>query len=1569
MKKTILFVVFAILVATAVVFFGVRIENSALAQPTEAGSPTQETQTANVPTTTPSNPAQDQPTSQNAKSSPNEPIPVAINIPDAGAPRDFEIALDQAYTKNDDGKGSVVAVQAASPAELETIIANLSPSHAMGAYPVLYERGVERNEFTRRIVTNKITVKLAEGADPSAIAAQAGATSYELPPYAPGFAVLEMETPFETLRASSRLAGQPTIESAEPQLARQQAKRAMPNDALINQQWHLKFNNQSGAVAGTDLNIESVWAYPTAGAGFRGRGVRIGIVDDGVQTNHPDFIGNIDTANDYDWNDSTPNDPSPGAGDDHGTACAGDAAARGNNSIGVSGSAPEATIVGMRLIAAGTSDSQEAEAMSYLPQLIQILSNSWGPSDTGTILEAPGPLTKSALKTSTETGRGGKGTIITWAGGNGRESNDNSNYDGYANSIYTIAVGAFDSLSRQSYYSEPGANLVITSPSNGTAPALGKTTTDRTGSAGYVSGDYESDFGGTSSATPTASGVIALMLEANPNLGWRDVQEILMRSAKKVNPSDTDWKTPVAPHNINHNHKFGGGLIDATAAVSLSGNWTNLGPQLSRVSTQNSLSVAIPNQNPTGITREFTIAPSDNLRVEHVTVTVSITHTARGNLNISLTSPSGTVSRLAEVRSDSNDNYASWTFMTVRNWGENAVGTWRLKISDESNSSNSNGGTLTAASIEIFGSSTAPINPAPTVVLTNPASDTTISPGTSLTLNATATDLTASGANGTVTSVSFLSNGTVLSTDTTAPYSFNWTPSNGTYSIAARATDSENATATTPPVTVTVANRRPSISTATVSPSGSAFSDQSLGVTGLVASDPDSDTISYSYQWQSSLNNATFTDAPGETSQTLAASANRTGLLWRSRITPSDTGGAGEAFLTSAVAINRRPPTTATPGQPFSYDSDLFLRGSETSFTRAAILSEFSQGPSGGSAEWVEFLVLKPGSLRGWKIQDAGGGTVTLADVPAWDNIPAGTLVVIYNGASKDPLLPADDSTPGSDLRMIVSSSNTSLCTGSWPSLSNNGDGILLRDSTNTILSQVGFGTGTTTPNIGAVGGSKSANFRGNTEDGWQQASNWSIETSTTARAKNTTQVLSEDFSSLASGGNTATSGTGSPSSSEITSNLTPNFPLSVKAYQAGGAVKLGTSSLSGSISSKSLDLSAGNYTVSFKVKGWSTIEGNITVTPSTGSAQTVSYTQTISGNFEQKSLSFAGGTSSTTLTFATTAKRAFLDDIVITTGSGGGGNSTSLTLSLSPSTFLETAGANASTATLSISQAPSQNLTANLSSSDTSELTVPATATIPAGQTSITFPVTAIDDDTSDGPQTVTLTAASGNLSATTTATVTDNEVSLNGVTPGSPNGGDNTIWIDQLRSGALNQPALFRLAAGNPAWLSINSTTGLVSGTPTSAGNFTITIERFNSLGETATQSFLLSIPSASNPTFAEWAVGLSNPAPNADPDSDGIPNLLEYFLGLDATARSSTGIVLNAVGGNLTMDYPRSKALSGSSGRAEWTASFSGWSTANVTDSLVTENGTHEIRRATVPIQQGESKKFLRLRVTTP
>ena len=348
-------------------------------------------------------------------------------------------------------------------------------------------------------------------------------------------------------------------------------------------------------------------------------------------------------------------------------------------------------------------------------QIIHILSNSWGPDDDGITLAGPGDLTLEALKSAVLTGRNGKGTIITWAGGNGENVTDNSNYDGYANSIYTIAVGAFDSQSRQAYYSEPGANLVICAPSNGSSPALGIATVDRSGTLGYNDGtdpneisdsNYTQTPGGTSSATPTVSGIIALILEANPNLGWRDVQEIIMRSAKKVDSTDADWKTPIAPDNINHNHKYGAGLIDATAGVSMAVNWVNLSAQLKRSIPQKGLNIAIPNKNTTGITREFVITPQDNLRVEHVTVTVNINHSARGNLKITLTSPNGTVSRLAEVHSDTNDNYANWTFMTVRNWGESALGTWQLKVTDESDVSNTAGGTLTLATMEIFGSTT-----------------------------------------------------------------------------------------------------------------------------------------------------------------------------------------------------------------------------------------------------------------------------------------------------------------------------------------------------------------------------------------------------------------------------------------------------------------------------------------------------------------------------------------------------------------------------------------------------------------------------------------------------------------------------------------------------------------------------------------------------------------------------------------------------------------------------------------------------------------------------------------------
>jgi subtilisin-like proprotein convertase family protein len=944
-----------------------------------------------------------------------------------------------------------------------------------------------------------------------------------------------------------------------------------------------------------------------------------------------------------------------------------------------------------------------------------------------------------------------------------------------------------------------------------------------------------------------------------------------MRSAKKVNPTDTDWKTPVAPANINHNHKFGAGLIDATAAVNLAQGWTNLPTQIVRTNSQIGLAVAIPNQNPTGITREFVIAATNNIRVEHVTVTVNINHTARGNLRITLTSPSGSVSRLAEVRSDSNDNYANWKFMTVRNWGENGAGTWLLKISDESGTGNTTGGTLTLATMEIFGSPAASTNPPPAITLVNPPDGAVFSPGSTINLEAAVTDSKADGTDGAVQTVEFLVNGSAVNVDNVVPYTFAWQPMTGNYMLSVRATDTEGASASTAPISIQVANRRPATTAGQIAQGGEVFSDQALTLSGLVASDPDGDTVLFAYQWQSSSNGVSYMDVAGSTASSLPAAPERSGLFWRCRITPSDAGGAGEAFFTPAVSVNRRPSTNATVGQIFTYDSDLFLAGTETNFTRKAILSEFSQGPSGGTAEWIEFLVLRPGSLRGWKVQDAGGTTVTLAEVAAWDNIPAGTLVVIYNGASKDTLLPADDLSSGADGKMVVSSADTAMCSGSWPSLSNNGDGVILRDAANTVLSQVGFGSGTTTPNIGSVGGAKSANYRGNTEEGGLLAANWSIETATVARSSKGSRAPGDLFISeyLEGSSNNKAIELYNPSPTAV--NLsTAGYVLEI--YTNGSTIASSTITLTGIVepgttfvikhTSASSSITAqqtsgslgfnGNDVVVLK-KGTSIVDvfGQIGLDPGTGWGTGTS--STVNNTLRRKSSILNGDTNGADTFVPSNEWDGFGNDVFSGFGAhtvnGGGGGT--LALAINPSTFAENAGTNAATGTLTLTQSQTTNLIVNLSSSDTSEATVPASVTIPANQTNATFAVAAVDDAVSDGAVGVTITATAGSLSATAAITVTDNEPLLDGVTPGAPNGGDNSVWVSQLRSGALNQPALFRLGSNNPAWLTINPTNGVLSGTPTNSGNFTITLERTNSLGQIAIQSFVLSVLDATDDT----------------------------------------------------------------------------------------------------------------------
>lgn len=915
-------------------------------------------------------------------------------IEDRGVRRVFEVARDEVAVP--DAKGNLRVQKQAMAASAEAVRQRVA---ALKGELVLYEQGQPRTESNRRILRRQIAVKLRPGSNAAAIAAAAGVRSLGPHPAAPQFIIFEATDPAATLAAADTLRARGEVLSAEPQLARQQHKRFTPNDTLFSQQWHLKNTGQSGGLAGADVNVSTVWDS------YKGTGIRIGIVDDGLQTAHPDLTANVDTTNDHDWNDGTADDPNPNTSVDfHGTSCAGVAAGRGNNSVGISGSAPEATLVGLRLIGAATTDAQEADAMAWKNDIIQVKSNSWGPNDDARRLEGPGALTRAALQNAVTTGRGGKGAIILWAGGNGGDVGDDSNYDGYANSIYTIAIGALGNNGLQAYYSEPGANLVVTSPSNG--GTLGIVTTDLTGTNGYntgsVSGElsdnnYTNDFGGTSSATPLAAGCVALLLQANPNLGWRDVQEILIRSATKVNASDSDWSNNAA--GFHFNHKYGAGLINAQAAVALGSTWTNLAVATSTSSVQSGLTASIPDNNATGITRTFDLSAT-NLRIEQVELTLSATHTSRGQLAVTLTSPSGTISRLAERHADTGDHYSAWTFSSVRCWGENSQGAWTLRVSDLASGTS---GTLTAATLTVHGTPAGPVN------------------------------------------------------------------------------------------------QPPAITAATLSDSGMVFTDQTVGVTSVISSDPEGDTVSLAYQWQQTANNIAFTDISGATASTFALSEDQSGRLVRCKITPSAGGQTGAAFTTNTLAVNHRPARSARVGTSYTHDSDLFLASSATTFGRELLINEFSQGAqSGANREWIELLVLQTADLRGFTLADRSGTYTTFSNVSLWSAVAPGTVIVIFKGTERDALLPATDDLNASDGVLVIGHANAAALTGtagSWGGLSNsNAESLIVRNASGQIVDALSLNEENVyDPKLPDVGSTKAAFYTGDTETGTDDIVQWTI--------------------------------------------------------------------------------------------------------------------------------------------------------------------------------------------------------------------------------------------------------------------------------------------------------------------------------------------------------------------------------------------------------------------------------------------------------------------------------------------
>lgn len=482
---------------------------------------------------------------------------------------------------------------------------------------------------------------------------------------------------------------EPPVVDAAAQKGIDIAKTLGIGDPIFQEQWHLYNHVQLGH----DINVTGVWEQ-----GITGKNSTVCIVDDGLDMDSDDLRANYFREGSYDFNDQV-KDPKPRLSDDkHGTRCAGEIAAVRNDVCGV-GVAYDGKVSGARILSKLISDADEAVAMNYAYQENQIYSCSWGPPDDGQSMEQPGILIRRAMVNGIQQGRAGLGSIYVFAIGNGAANDDNCNFDGYTNSIYSVSVGAIDRKGLHPYYSEKCSAQLVVTYSSGSGDAIH--TTDVGANKCYNS------HGGTSAAGPIVAGIYALMLEANPALTWRDIQWLTVLTAVKVD-QHSDWALNAAVGK-DFSHQFGYGKADAWALVEAAKNWTNVKPQAWYYSPWMHVKHAIP-QGDQGLTSSFDVtadmlAQANLERLEHVTVTMNVAHTRRGDLSVELRSPSGMVSHLATHRRNdaAGSGYVDWTFMSVAHWAESGIGTWTVVVKDTN--VNEHAGTFTDWRLKLWGES------------------------------------------------------------------------------------------------------------------------------------------------------------------------------------------------------------------------------------------------------------------------------------------------------------------------------------------------------------------------------------------------------------------------------------------------------------------------------------------------------------------------------------------------------------------------------------------------------------------------------------------------------------------------------------------------------------------------------------------------------------------------------------------------------------------------------------------------------------------------------------------------
>ena len=482
------------------------------------------------------------------------------------------------------------------------------------------------------------------------------------------------------------------------------------DDPLFPSQWYLLNTGQRGGTSRLDINVMSAWDR------YSGKGVIVAVNDDGMDLTHPSLVANLLTDLTYDTARGTTGKGFEGTDNSHGTVVGSIVGMAGNDGVGGVGVAYGAKIVAG--LAVGTNLSAANLFLANLAAGASVSVNSWGSDSAFAENFGPGGVESDqdwgvALMRAATEARGGLGMVIEVSGGNERANLADTAMGNFTSSKLTIAVGAVTETGVHTDYSTPGASLLVTAPGGVTAgdqslnSGFGIASADIQGAKGYNTlsgkdGDYSYQNQGTSYSGPMVGGAAALMLEANPNIGFRDVSTILAMTAKKVDVANSSWlENKSSNWNLGGMHfsrDYGYGLIDVSAAVRLAESWPIASGTIANWSsaqgTSSNASGNIPDNSTNGKT--VTANVTNAVSIERMEFDLNLTATNPSQLSATITSPSGTTVTLfdrpltrdlKDGAPDMSNTETAWpstfTIGSTAFLGETSAGTWTLKLTDK----------------------------------------------------------------------------------------------------------------------------------------------------------------------------------------------------------------------------------------------------------------------------------------------------------------------------------------------------------------------------------------------------------------------------------------------------------------------------------------------------------------------------------------------------------------------------------------------------------------------------------------------------------------------------------------------------------------------------------------------------------------------------------------------------------------------------------------------------------------------------------------------------------------------